>query len=222
MWKRRYTHLQGAGFSPGATSVFGRMHWIFLCRQNTQAKAIGLLAPRAGAGAVVATPLSCWRRRLASSLRTASTQAGSGAAERVARLAPFTEAVDFLRDAVGMKEGSWSDEALLDSESTGEGSVEFELDQMGVVSWCCLLINDTVGIVSPGRAGVLRVEPEDMEGVGSSFESALKGDESLSSDEESSREAGDTGVRGRGVKRSSGLMHVGSCCCCCCEYKLVG
>jgi hypothetical protein len=142
-------------------------------------------------------------------------------------LAPFTEAVDFLRDGVGMKDGSWSDEeALLDSESTGEGSVELELDQMGV-SWCCLLIKDTVGIVSPGRAGVLRVDVDESEGVGSSFESALRGDESLSSDDdESSRDAGETGVRGRGVNRSSGLMHVGSCCCCCCcwccEYKLVG
>lgn len=73
---------------------------------------MGLLAGRGGLEFELNPAASIWSL-FASSVKTDSTQAGSGAAERVARLA-FSEllaAVDFLRDGVGTKaaSSSWED-----------------------------------------------------------------------------------------------------------------
>lgn len=149
----------------------------------------------------------------ASSASTASTQAGSGAAERVARLAfrVLLAAADFLREAVGTKAGSSWEEAE-ERESTGDGSEEVEelavadeVIQDGAMLEVERLRLGTVGICNPGRVGELRAES----GVSlpELVLSALDGELARSS--ESSREAGEMGVIGIRAKRSSGAMQVG-------------
>jgi hypothetical protein len=146
----------------------------------------------------------------ASSARTASTQAGSGAAERVARLA-FRELLaaiaDFLRDGVGTKAGSWSScEEVDESESTGEGSeLELEEIQEGAMP---MLMFGIVGIWRPGRVGELLAES----GV-SLFELVSVLEDELARSSESSRDAGEIGVIGIRANKSSGAMQVGACCC---------
>lgn len=152
----------------------------------------------------------------ASSARTASTQAGSGAAERVARLAfreLFAAIADFLSDGVGTKAGSWSScEELDESDSTGEGS-ELEVLEEEIQEGAMLRLG-TVGICRPGLVGELLAESGD-----SLFEFVSALEEELARSSESSREAGEIGVIGIRANRSSGAMQVGCCCgiwsCCC-------
>ena len=100
--------------------------------------------------------------------RTASTQAGSGTAERVARLLAFvSEADDFLSEGGGTNEGSLSPSELEACElrlSTGElrvdeGPLGTRVLRQGVrfaqealaMGWT----SETVGMLKPSRVGEL-------------------------------------------------------------------
>lgn len=141
---------------------------------------------------------------LASSASTASTQAGSGAAERVERLALRLAAAAFLRDAVGMNTPSSSCDDWEESESVGEARVLVDEVHEGAMLEVERLRLGTVGICNSGLFGELRAES----GVSlPALVPALDGELARSS--ESSREAGEMGVIGRRAKRSSGAMQVG-------------
>jgi hypothetical protein len=144
-------------------------------------------------------------------VRMASTQAGSGAAERVARLLVLpSDADDFLSEGGGTNEGSLSLSELDACElrlSTGELSVDegplaTEVLRLGVrfaheafaIGWT----SDTVGMLNPKRVGELwRV---------------VELGELAPSEEPDS--GSDRGVSGE--KTSSGAMQVGICCCWAC------
>ena len=93
----------------------------------------------------------------ASSARTASTQAGSGAADRVDRLAPAVFVDDLRRDGVGIKACS---ESLEDTESTGEGRPDEGArdDPLLMLLPRGAMVAD--GICSPRRVGELLLEFE--------------------------------------------------------------
>lgn len=132
--------------------------------------------------------------RFASSARTASTQAGSGAAERVDRLAPAVFVDDLRREGVGMNACS---ESLEEIESTGEGRPDEGASEEPLL--LILLDGIAFGICRPRRVGELRLELELL-----LLLSAESGETARSS--ESVREGE------MGEKRSSGAMQVGSCC----------
>jgi hypothetical protein len=138
----------------------------------------------------------------------------------VARLAfseLFAAIADFLSEGVGTKAGSWSscEEEDDERESTGEGSELEALEVEAEIHEGAMLRLGTVGIRRPGRVGELLAESGD-----SLFERVSALDDELARSSESSREAGEIGVSGIGIRanKSSGAIHVGcGCCCCCCE-----